>query len=42
MEEIVIGITRCPNGFARPFAEEIGLIGTALGKYNLQLWCYND
>ncbi len=37
MEEIVIRMTGCPNGCARPFAAEIGLVGTALGKYNLQL-----
>ena len=36
-EEIVIRMTGCPNGCARPSAAEIGLIGTALGKYNLQL-----
>jgi sulfite reductase beta subunit-like hemoprotein len=35
MEEIVILMTRCPNGCPRPFAEKIGLVGTALGKYNL-------
>lgn len=37
MDEIVIRMTGCPNGCARPFAAEIGLVGTALGKYNLQL-----
>ena len=37
MEEIVIRMTGCPNGCARPFAAEIGFVGTALGKYNLQL-----
>lgn len=37
MDEIVIRMTGCPNGCARPSAAEIGLIGTALGKYNLQL-----
>ena len=36
-EEIVIRLTGCPNGCARPFAAEIGFVGTALGKYNLQL-----
>jgi sulfite reductase (NADPH) hemoprotein beta-component len=30
-------MTGCPNGCARPFAAEIGLVGTALGRYNLQL-----
>ncbi|MEJ7681780.1 MAG: hypothetical protein WKG06_28830 [Segetibacter sp.] len=37
MEEIVIRMTGCPNGCARPFAAEIGFVGTAPGKYNLQL-----
>jgi sulfite reductase (NADPH) hemoprotein beta-component len=34
-EEIVIRMTGCPNGCARPYAAEIGLVGTAYGKYNL-------
>lgn len=37
MDEIVMRMTGCPNGCARPFACEIGLVGTALGKYNLQI-----
>jgi sulfite reductase (NADPH) hemoprotein beta-component len=37
MDEIVIRMTGCPNGCARPFAAEIGFVGTALGKYNMQL-----
>ena len=36
-EEIVMRMTGCPNGCARPFAAEIGLVGTAFGKYNLQI-----
>ena len=36
-EEIVMRMTGCPNGCARPFAAEIGFVGTALGKYNLQI-----
>lgn len=36
-EEIVIRISGCPNGCARPALGEIGLIGKALGKYNLYL-----
>jgi sulfite reductase (NADPH) hemoprotein beta-component len=36
-EEIVMRMTGCPNGCARPFAAEIGLVGTAMGKYNLQI-----
>lgn len=36
-EEIVMRMTGCPNGCARPYAAEIGFVGTAIGKYNLQL-----
>ena len=36
-EEIIIRMTGCPNGCARPTLAEIGLIGTAYGKYNLHL-----
>lgn len=36
-EEIIMRMTGCPNGCARPFAAEIGFVGTALGKYNLLL-----
>jgi len=36
-EPIVIRMTGCPNGCARSYAAEIGLIGTAIGKYNLYL-----
>lgn len=42
MGEMVIRITRCPNGCAGPFAKEIGLVGTSLGKYDLQLCSYNN
>ncbi len=28
-------MTGCPNGCARPYVAEIGLVGTALGHYNL-------
>lgn len=37
LDEIVIRMTGCPNGCARPFAAEIGFVGTSLGKYNLHL-----
>ena len=30
-------MTGCPNGCARPFAAEVGFVGTAYGKYNLQI-----
>ena len=36
-DEIVIRMTGCPNGCARPFIAEIGLVGKAPGKYNLYL-----
>jgi len=36
-EEIVMRMTGCPNGCARPSAAEIGFVGTALGKYNLHI-----
>lgn len=34
---INIRMTGCPNGCARPFLGEIGLVGRAPGKYNLYL-----
>jgi len=36
-EEIIIRMTGCPNGCARPYAAEIAFVGTATGRYNLQL-----
>lgn len=36
-EEIIIRMTGCPNGCARSYAAEIGFVGTAPGRYNLQL-----
>jgi sulfite reductase (NADPH) hemoprotein beta-component len=36
-DEIVIRMTGCPNGCARPYLAEIGLVGKAPGKYNLYL-----
>jgi sulfite reductase (NADPH) hemoprotein beta-component len=36
-DEIVIRMTGCPNGCARPFLAEIGLVGRAPGKYHLYL-----
>ena len=36
-ESIVIRMTGCPNGCARPYLAEIGLVGKNLGKYNLYL-----
>lgn len=34
---INIRMTGCPNGCARPYLAEIGLVGRTLGKYNLYL-----
>lgn len=36
-EEISLRMTGCPNGCGRSPAAEIGLIGTAYGKYNLHI-----
>lgn len=36
-EEIVIRMTGCPNGCARPFLAEIAFTGKAVGKYNVYL-----
>ena len=36
-EDIVIRMTGCPNGCARPYAAEIGFVGTAPGHYNLHI-----
>lgn len=36
-EEIIVRMTGCPNGCARPVIAEIGFVGTAYGRYNLHL-----
>ncbi|MGG4441670.1 assimilatory sulfite reductase (NADPH) hemoprotein subunit [Brevibacillus fortis] len=36
-EEIVIRMTGCPNGCARPALAELSFIGKAVGKYNMYL-----
>jgi sulfite reductase (NADPH) hemoprotein beta-component len=36
-ENIIIRMTGCPNGCGRPYLGEIGLIGRAVGRYNLYL-----
>ncbi len=36
-DEITVRMTGCPNGCARPYAAEIGFIGTSYGFYNLYL-----
>ncbi|HYN77188.1 MAG TPA: sulfite reductase, partial [Lamprocystis sp. (in: g-proteobacteria)] len=34
---IVMRMTGCPNGCARPFVAEVGLVGKGPGRYNLML-----
>ncbi|WP_303311158.1 NADPH-dependent assimilatory sulfite reductase hemoprotein subunit [Hymenobacter sp. BT730] len=36
-DEIILRMTGCPNGCARPYLGEIGLVGRAVGRYNLYL-----
>ena len=36
-DDIIIRMTGCPNGCARPYAAEIGLVGTSAGHYNLHI-----
>ncbi|RZK54539.1 MAG: sulfite reductase, partial [Hymenobacter sp.] len=36
-DSILIRMTGCPNGCARPYLGEIGLVGKAPGRYNLYL-----
>ncbi len=36
-DAIVIRMTGCPNGCARPYLGEVGLVGKAPGKYNIYL-----
>jgi sulfite reductase (NADPH) hemoprotein beta-component len=36
-EEIVVRMTGCPNGCARPYVAEIGFVGKAPGKYQIYL-----
>lgn len=36
-EPLLVRVTGCPNGCARPYLGEIGLIGKAPGRYNLHL-----
>jgi sulfite reductase (NADPH) hemoprotein beta-component len=41
-DEIVIRMTGCPNGCARPYLAEIGLVGKGPGRYNLYLGAAAD
>ncbi|HEY6899622.1 MAG TPA: NADPH-dependent assimilatory sulfite reductase hemoprotein subunit, partial [Puia sp.] len=36
-EQIIIRMTGCPNGCGRPYAAEIGFVGTGPGHYNMHL-----
>ena len=36
-EKISVNTTGCPNGCARPYVPDIGLVGRAVGKYTLYL-----
>ena len=36
-EQISIHMTGCPNGCARPYSPDIGLVGKTLGKYTVFL-----
>ena len=35
--DLVVRMTGCPNGCARPYVAEIGLVGKGPGRYNLLL-----
>jgi sulfite reductase (NADPH) hemoprotein beta-component len=41
-ENIITRMTGCPNGCGRSYISEIGFVGTAPGKYNLQLGGDNE
>jgi sulfite reductase (NADPH) hemoprotein beta-component len=41
-DDIVIRMTGCPNGCARPYLSEIGLVGKGPGRYNLYLGAAHD
>ena len=36
-QRFVMRMTGCPNGCARPYAAEIGLVGKSAGHYNLHI-----
>ena len=36
-ERIVLHVTGCPNGCARPYTPEVGLVGKAKGRYTMYL-----
>jgi sulfite reductase (NADPH) hemoprotein beta-component len=36
-EEVIVRVTGCPNGCARPYMAELGFVGKAPGKYQIYL-----
>ena len=36
-ERVVLHVTGCPNGCARPYTPEVGLVGKAAGRYTMYL-----
>ena len=36
-ERVVLRVTGCPNGCARPYSPEVGLVGKAKGRYTMYL-----
>ena len=36
-EQITLRMTGCPNGCARPYSSEVGIVGKAVGTYNIYL-----
>jgi sulfite reductase (NADPH) hemoprotein beta-component len=36
-DDIIMRMTGCPNGCARPYLAEVGFVGTAYGKYNMHI-----
>jgi sulfite reductase (NADPH) hemoprotein beta-component len=36
-QDLLVRITGCPNGCARPYLADVGLVGKAPGRYNLML-----
>ena len=41
-DKIAVHMTGCPNGCARPYTPDIGLVGKAVGKYTLFLGGYPE
>jgi sulfite reductase (NADPH) hemoprotein beta-component len=41
-DNIIMRMTGCPNGCARPYAAEIGFVGTGPGRYNLHIGGDNE